>query len=124
MRSGIEILEDTPGDGPEVERQHTYLVRLKMWLNRGDPVRWDAPWGLIDRARLEDDGETLVSDLRIDRENLVAGLFYGVQGMRVGGRRRLRISPHLAYGEKGVPGLVPGNAVVVVEFSVLEERDR
>lgn len=122
MRSGIKLLEDRPGSGPEIERQHVYLVRLKLWLNQGDPVKWKSPWGLIDRARLEDDGETLVTDLRIDRENLINGLFYGVEGMRIGGTRRLKISPHLAYGKKGIPGLIPSDAVVIAEFSVLEEK--
>ena len=56
-RSGIQIIADTPGDGAPVERQHVYQLRLKMWLNKGDPIRWQRPWGLIDRARLEDDGE-------------------------------------------------------------------
>lgn len=122
MRSGIKLLSDTPGSGAEIERGRVYLVRLKMWLNRGDPVKWKAPSGFVDRARLEDDGETLIADLRIDRENLVNGLFYGMQGMRIGGTRRLRVSPHLAYGEGGIPGVVPANAVLDVEIRVLEER--
>ncbi len=123
MRSGIEILSDTPGTGALVERQHVYLVRLKMWLNRGDPVRWTAPWGMIDRARLEDEGQTLISDLRIDREELIAGIFYGIEGMCIGGTRMLRISPHLAYGERGVPGIIPADAVLNVEICFLEERE-
>jgi FKBP-type peptidyl-prolyl cis-trans isomerase len=60
--------------------------------------------------------------LRVDRENLINGLFYGIEGMRIGGTRRLRISPQLAYGERGIPGLIPENAVVVAELSILEER--
>ena len=97
-------------------------MRLRFWLNRGEPVRWSSPAGFIDRARLEDDGETLVADLRIDRENLVNGLFYGVQGMHVGGTRKLKIAPHLAYGERGLPDRIPANAVIIAEVTVLEER--
>ena len=59
-------------------------------------------------ARLDDDGETLITEVRIDRRSLVNGLFYGVEGMRVGGMRRLEIAPHLAYGDRGVPGVIPG----------------
>ncbi|NCF35828.1 MAG: peptidylprolyl isomerase [Gammaproteobacteria bacterium] len=78
---------------------------------------------MIDRARLEDGGATLITDLRIDRENLFAGLFQGIEGMRIGGRRKLKISPHLAYGEKGIPGKIPGQAVIIAEIEFIEERD-
>ena len=122
MRSGIQILADTPGTGCRIERQHTYLVRLKMWLNKGDPVKWKTAWGLVDRARLEDDGETLITDLRFDRENLVNGLFHGIEGMRIGGTRKLKISPHLAYGERGIPGTIPADAVLIAQCTVLEQR--
>jgi FKBP-type peptidyl-prolyl cis-trans isomerase len=50
------------------------------------------------------------------------GLFYGVEGMRVGGTRTLKISPHLAYGKRGIPGVILADAVIIAEFSVLEER--
>jgi len=121
-RPGIKIIADSPGEGDPVERQSVYRVRLKMWLNRGEPIRWERPWGLIDRARLEDEGETLLTDLRIDREDLFAGLFQGIDGMRIGGRRKLRISSHLAYGERGIPGRIPANAVILVEIEFIEQR--
>ncbi len=121
-RSGIKLIADMPGDGAAVERQHVYQVRLKIWLNQGGPVRWERPWGMIDRARLEDDGATLITDLRIDRENLFAGLFQGIDGMRIGGRRKLKISPHLAYGETGIPGRIPPGAVIIAEIEFIAER--
>ena len=123
-RPGIEILFDQAGDGAPIQRQHVYRIRLKMWLNRGEPVTWERPWGLIDRACLEDDGATLITDLRIDRENLIAGLFQGIDGMCVGGRRRVKISPHLAYGEKGIPGKIPAKAVIIAEIEFIEEWKR
>ena len=93
-----------------------------MWLNKGDAIRWDQPWGLVDRAELHDDGATLLTDLRIDRENLIAGLFQGIDGMRIGGARKLKISPHLAYGESGIPGRVPSSAAIVALIEIIEER--
>lgn len=122
-RPGIRQLEDRPGGGAPVERRQVYRVRLKMWLNKGEAIRWEHPWGMIDRARLEDDGATLVTDLRVDRENLIAGLFQGIEGMRVGGIRKLRLSPHLAYGEKGIPGKIPADAVIEAEIEIIEKRD-
>ena len=97
-RFGIEVLADKPGTGAAIKRQRIYQLRLKLWLNQGEAIVWDQPWGLIDRARLEDDGTTLLTDLRVDRENLFAVLFQGIDGMCIGGRPKLKISPHLAYG--------------------------
>jgi plasmid stabilization system protein ParE len=119
LRSGLHLLADIPGTGEPVRRQHRYRLRLRMWLHRGEPVRWREAKGPVGVARLEDNGATLVTELRIDRNALVNGLFYGVDGMRVGGTRRVEIAPHLAYGEQGVPGLVPAHAVLTAEITVL-----
>jgi FKBP-type peptidyl-prolyl cis-trans isomerase len=60
--------------------------------------------------------------VRIDRVSLIPGLFYGIDGMCVGGVRVLRIAPHLAYGNLGQPNMmIPQNAVLTVELSVIAE---
>jgi hypothetical protein len=123
MRPGIELLSEEAGGGPPVDKHRFYQFKLRMWLSRGDPVRWSEPWGLTSNARIEDEGCTLVTDLRVDRVFLFSGLFYGIQGMHVGGTRKLRIAPHLAYREAGVPGVVPPNALLTVEATVLSESD-
>ena len=89
----------------------------------GDPVRWTTAWGPVGVARLEDNGETLVTQILVNRGQLVSGLFYGLDGMRVGGTRRLEIAPHLAYGERGVPGVIPPNALLIAEIAVLESTE-
>jgi ankyrin repeat protein len=124
LRSGLTLLVDIPGPGDPIRRQHNYLIRLRLWLNRGEPVRWQMAWGPVGIARLEDNGETLITEVRIDRRSLVNGLFYGVDGMRVGGTRRLEIAPHLGYGDRGVPGVIPAAAVLTAEITILEARDR
>lgn len=93
-----------------------------MWLNKGEPVVWTQPFGLLDRCEISEDGQTLTADYRIDREFLFNGLFYGIEGMRVGGKRTLKISPHLAYGEQGVEGMIPPNAVLRVTVEIHNER--
>src|SRR5687767_400718 len=106
MRPGVELLEDAPGEGALVKPHGSYEVRLRMWLSRGDPVRWNFSPGTLEGARIEDEGTTLFTQLRIDRRSMFAGLRYGVDGMRVGGTRRLRVAPHLAYRDAGVPGVI------------------
>ena len=43
-----------------------------------------------------------------------------MEGMRVGGTRRLEIAPHLGYGKRGVPGVIPPDAVLTAEITILE----
>jgi uncharacterized protein len=119
LRSGLTLLADIPGEGDPVRRQHNYRIRLRLWLSRGQAVRWQTAWGPVGAARLEDGGDTLITEVRIDRRSLVNGLFYGVEGMRVGGTRRLEIAPHLAYGDRGVPGVIPAGAVLTAEITIL-----
>jgi hypothetical protein len=121
VKPGVKVLEDVPGTGALVQRNGSYELRLRMWLRRGDPVRWSSPCALYEPARIEDDGATLFTVLRLNRE-LFAGLLYGLEGMRVGGTRRLRVAPHLGYGEAGVPGVIPANALLTVEVQVLSEH--
>jgi hypothetical protein len=115
-------VEDTPGSGPLVKRHQFYRIRLRAWLNGGQPIQL-SPMGLLDEMVLLDQGATLITTVRIDRVDLINGLFYGVEGMRIGGTRKLKISPHLAYGARGVPDMVPPNSVFLVEITVLEGRN-
>jgi FKBP-type peptidyl-prolyl cis-trans isomerase len=69
----------------------------------------------------EDDGY-FRHQVRVDRENLIGGIFYAVQGMNVGGYRKVTIAPHLAYGERGVPNVIPRNAKLIAEIKVLDKE--
>ena len=121
MRKGVELLSEQRGDGPVVRRHAWYRIKLRMWLRRGDPVRWPTPG--VPEIVVEDDGTTLITEVRIDRVSLIPGLFYGIEGMCVGGTRVLRVAPHLAYGSQGQANMmIPENAVLKVELSVLAER--
>jgi FKBP-type peptidyl-prolyl cis-trans isomerase len=120
LRSGLTLLAEIPGTGEPVRRQQIYRIRLRLWLKRGEAVRWQTAWGPVGAARLEHDGETLITEVRIDRRSLINGLFYGVEGMHVGGTRRLEIAPHFGYGKRGVPGVIPPDAVLTAEIAILE----
>lgn len=50
---------------------------------------------------------------------LIAGWQQGIPGMKVGGKRKLTIPPHLGYGAAGAPPAVPGNATLVFEIELL-----
>lgn len=122
----IDILSDEPGKSEFVERGHYYRMTIRMWLNKGEPILWTRPFyvsfGSMDMPEVSEDKTILTALHRLDRECLINGLFYGIQGMRIGGTRKIRIPPHLGYREKGVEGWIPPNAVLVAEIHVIEER--
>ena len=63
------------------------------------------------------DGVTLIDrTIVLGRREAVAGVEHALMGMKVGGYRKVRISPHLAYRDTGIPGLIPPNAVLICEI--------
>ena len=47
--------------------------------------------------------------------NAVAGFRYGLEGMRIGGVRKFKASPHLCYRDLELDG-IPKNAVLIFDI--------
>ena len=98
-RGGVEYEDVKLGEGATAARGAKVEVRYNLFLNQGQQIQ-----------------ENQHYSFRVGKRRSIPGLEYGVEGMRVGGERRLRVAPHLAYRDQGIPGLVPARAVL--EFYV------
>lgn len=110
MPKGIEVKDLIVGTGEEATNENVVVANVRQFLRRGDEV---PPLPLYGTRQIIDLG----------RRESIAGLRYGIPGMRVGGKREIIISPHLAYGEAGVPGLIPANALLRCQVELLEIRE-
>jgi peptidylprolyl isomerase len=98
------VIEDiTVGDGPEAKPGQQASVHY-VGVSHSTGREFDASWNR---------GEAFEFPLGGGR--VIAGWDQGVVGMRVGGRRRLTIPPHLGYGDRGAGGVIkPGETLVFV----------
>ena len=99
----LEIVDITEGDGEEAKVGHTVNVHyVGVAFSTGE--EFDASWNR---------GDSFQFPLGAGR--VIAGWDQGVAGMRVGGRRRLTIPPHLGYGNRGAGNAIkPGETLIFV----------
>lgn len=81
---------------PLNEKQAQYLPGEMMRVHEGK--------SLIDRT------------VTLGRREVIVGLERALIGMKVGGYRKVRISPHLAYRDQGLADLIPPRAVLIAEI--------
>jgi peptidylprolyl isomerase len=61
-------------------------------------------------------------DFKLGTGRVIAGWDRGVAGMRVGGRRRLVIPPHLAYGNRGAGNVIRPNETLIFVVDLVGVR--
>jgi len=124
LHSGLEVIEDHEGSGKAAERDDRVTYNVRIFLNRGDEVplnETQAQAGLPPHILRNEGGRVLIDHKTvIGTREAVAGIEKALVGMKPGGHRKVRVGPHLAYGKKGIPGLIPPNAVLTVEIWMRE----
>jgi FKBP-type peptidyl-prolyl cis-trans isomerase FkpA len=104
--SGLIIDDITEGAGEAAISGQSVTVHYTGWLTDGTK---------FDSSKDRDDP----FEFDLGARRVIAGWDEGVQGMRVGGVRKLTIPPALGYGARGAGGVIPPGATLVFEVELL-----
>jgi len=102
--SGLKVFDHGTGSGGTPSSGDVVTVNYTGWLE--DNCIFDSSY-----VR----GEPTSFPL----DNLIPGWEEGLRSMQAGGRRRIEVPPHLAYGTVGFPGVIPPNATLVFEIELV-----
>lgn len=105
----LEVTDLKVGDGAEAKALDTVDVHYTGWLLDG--TKFDSS---LDRGR--------PFSFPLGGGRVIKGWDEGVVGMKVGGKRKLVIPPHMGYGDRGAGGLIPPGATLVFEVELLGIR--
>ena len=108
--SGLTIEELTVGSGDAAASGQKVSVHYTGWLSENGKAgaKFDSS---------KDRGDPFIFPL--GKGHVIKGWDEGVQGMKVGGKRKLTIPPALGYGSRGAGGVIPPNATLLFEVELL-----
>jgi len=109
--SGLEYEDTTVGEGAEAKAGDHVSVHYTGWLRNAD----GSAGAKFDSSR--DRNEPF--EFPLGAGHVIQGWDQGVQGMKVGGTRRLIIPAALGYGARGAGGVIPPNATLIFDVELL-----
>jgi len=104
--SGLQYIDQVVGAGDIAKAGQTASVHYTGWLTDGK--KFDSS---VDRGQ--------PFSFRLGVGQVIKGWDEGVQGMKVGGKRKLTIPSNLGYGARGAGGLIPPHATLVFDVELL-----
>jgi FKBP-type peptidyl-prolyl cis-trans isomerase len=107
--SGLEYWDIKVGTGAVAQTGQHVKVDYTGWLTNGK--KFDSSVGT---------GKPF--DFMLGAGQVIKGWDEGVVGMKVGGKRQLRIPPDLAYGAKGYPGAIPPNSTLIFDVQLVDVK--
>jgi len=108
--SGLQYEDSTVGEGAEAKAGQHVTVHYTGWLRNDDGT----PGAKFDSSK--DRREPFQFSLGAGQ--VIKGWDEGVQGMKIGGARRLTIPANLGYGARGI-GPIPPNATLIFDVELL-----
>ncbi|KAA3641004.1 MAG: hypothetical protein DWQ02_01185 [Bacteroidetes bacterium] len=108
--SGLKYQNDKNIGGAPIKIGQTIRLNYMVALSKEDLIH---ATNLIDSSEARDPILIKVGD-----GSLLQGLEEGIIGMSKGDTRIFEIPPHLAFGKRGIPGIIPENATLYVEINI------
>lgn len=108
--SGLQYEDLTVGNGAEATAGNNVTVHYTGWLQNAD----GSAGRKFDSSK--DRNETF--EFPLGAGHVIRGWDEGVQGMKVGGVRKLIIPSELGYGARGAGGVIPPNATLIFEVEL------
>lgn len=104
--SGLQYWEIKEGLGPPAKTGDHVRVHYTGWLTTGK--KFDSSVGTNQPF-----------NFTLGQSEVIKGWDEGIVGIKVGGKRQLRIPPELAYGEAGHPPQIPPNATLIFDVQLV-----
>ncbi len=104
--TGLRITDLKVGDGPEATAGQTVSVNYRGTLENGK--EFDSSY------------ERGPFTFPLGSGRVIKGWDEGVEGMKVGGKRKLVIPPDLGYGSRGAGRVIPPNSTLIFEVELLD----
>jgi FKBP-type peptidyl-prolyl cis-trans isomerase (trigger factor) len=117
--SGLKLLDEREGAGTPAKKGDRVVYNTRIFFNQGEEVPFNAKQAEDlpkEMVRVEGGATVIDHSLVLGRRQAIAGVENALMGMKLGGYRKVRVSPHLAYRDKGIPDLIPPDAVLIVEI--------
>jgi FKBP-type peptidyl-prolyl cis-trans isomerase len=109
--SGLQYWDITVGSGQVAKEGDRVRVHYTGWLTTGK--KFDSS---VDAGR--------PFTFALGNGEVIRGWDEGVAGMKVGGKRQLRIPPDLGYGANGTPdGTIPPDATLIFDVQLLSVQE-
>jgi len=106
---GLQYWDIKVGTGKTAEKGSTVVVNYTGWLTDG--TKFDSSVG---RAPFTVE--------QLGNAPVIKGWNEGIVGMKVGGKRQLKIPSDLAYGDRGYPGAIPPKATLIFDVELLDVK--
>jgi FKBP-type peptidyl-prolyl cis-trans isomerase FkpA len=109
--SGLQYEELTVGEGAVAAAGQNVTVHYTGWLQNAD----GSAGAKFDSSKDRNDP----FEFPLGAGRVIAGWDEGVQGMKIGGKRKLIIPAELGYGARGAGGAIPPNATLIFDVELL-----